>query len=160
MDNPIEKFVSVSVILQTPRLSRLYTFVYDNSPVSPVETMEMLGISQDVAYTDLNSLKQAGVLSENSDSIPSTYSANEIELKVKDKNKEREITIELLRVIGSQTESYTIETFINQHGIDAVSTAIECLNTDNNATEVFAEKHELPQYEAESVLDSIEEVLH
>ena len=78
----VREFLSVADLLEEPRLAQLYAYLVRDGEATVQELMDALDLPQGTAYSYVNRLADAGVITAQSETQPKTYTANEIDLTV------------------------------------------------------------------------------
>lgn len=124
-EQAIQGFLSVSEIIDTPRLARLYTTILQNGPITGPDLEDTLGLPSSTLYTDLNRLVEIGTVEVHEETRPKTYAADPIHLTIEHENESFHVTPTLLAAIGTTETNAEFATFYERHGLATFAAAIE-----------------------------------
>lgn len=121
----VRDFLSIADLLEQTPLARIYTYLYREGDATARELMDALDLSQGTAYTYVNQLADAGVLTTTSDTQPQRYAAVEIELTLAvEDGREYTISPALIAAVAQRATDDTIDSYINRRGIHGLATAL------------------------------------
>lgn len=121
----VRDFLSIADLLEQTQLARIYTHLYREDNATVRELIDALDLSQGTAYTYVNQLVDAGVLTPTADTQPQKYAAVEIELTLTtDDNREYTISPALIAAVARRATDDTINSYIERHGIHGLATAL------------------------------------
>ena len=121
----IRDFLSIADLLEQPQLARIYTHLSREGEATVHELIDALDLSQGTAYTYVNHLTDAGVLTPTTDSQPRQYAAVEIELTLTiDGKREYTISPALIAAVARRATDDTIDSYIDRHGVHGLATAL------------------------------------
>lgn len=159
----VHDFLSVAELLEQPHLACIYTYLYREGDAPVAELMDALALSQGTAYTYVNQLTEAGVLTVTSDTQPKRYAAVEIDLTLTvDGEREYTISPALIAAVARRTTDETIDSYINRRGIHGLAIALtytvarECGETTHR---LVAGDLDLSPLEAEVILQALRPVV-
>ena len=163
-DNIVRDFLSIADLLEETQLARIYTYIYCEDEATVGELIDALEISQGTAYTYVNQLVDAGVLTSTSDTQPQRYTAVGIELTLTADNK-REYTISpaLVAAVARRATNETIDSYINRRGIHGLATALtHTIARERGETthRLVAEDLDMSPLEAEVILQALRPIVH
>ena len=162
--NIVRDFLSIADLLEETQLARIYTHVYCEDEVTVGELIDALGLSQGTAYTYVNQLVDAGVLTSTSDTQPQRVTAVEIELTLTADNR-REYTISpaLVAAVARRATDETIDSYIERRGIHGLATALtHTIARERGETthRLVAEDLDMSPLEAEVILQALRPIVH
>jgi DNA-binding transcriptional ArsR family regulator len=161
----VREFLSVADLLEEPRLAQLYAYLIRDGEATVQELMDTLDLPQGTAYTYVNRLVDAGVITEQSETQPRTYMANEIDLTVtaSDGTREYRITPVLIDAVGRRATDEDIDTYIDRHGIAGLATAINyAVDRERGSVthQVMARDLDISPLAAEIILQALRPIVH
>lgn len=161
----VREFLSVADLLEEPRLAQLYAYLFREGEATVRDLMEALDLPQGTAYTYVDRLAEAGVITEQSEIQPRTYTANEIDLTVtaSDGTHEYRITPVLVDAVGRRTTDDDIDTYIDRHGIAGLATALDYAVDRERGTvthQTMARNLDLSPLAAEIILQALRPIVH
>ncbi|RJT07415.1 helix-turn-helix domain-containing protein [Halococcus sp. IIIV-5B] len=163
-DNIVRDFLSIADLLEETQLARIYTHVYSEDEVTVGELIDTLEISQGTAYTYVNQLVDAGVLTSTSDTPPQRYTAVDIELTLTaDDKREYTISPALIAAVACRASNETIDSYIDRRGIHGLATALtHTLAREQGETthRLVAEDLDMSPLETEMILQALRPVVH
>jgi DNA-binding MarR family transcriptional regulator len=121
----VRDFLSIADLLEQTQLARVYTHLYREGNATVRELIDALDLSQGTAYTYVNQLADAGVLTPTADTQPQKYAAVEIELTLTvDGDREYTISPALIAAVARRATDDTIDSYIERRGIHGLATAL------------------------------------
>ena len=157
----INAMLSVATLLETPRLARIYAYVFQHGPTTADELRDHLEIAQTTVYQDLNRLKDRGLLVA-SEPSPREYTAPPVSLTVETKGDSYTVTPALIAAIARRDENANIDLYLDRHGIAGLARALDYaaqyIAGEMNAR-VMSRRHNLTVVEAETILQALRDVL-
>jgi DNA-binding MarR family transcriptional regulator len=160
----VHDFLSIADLLEQPQLARLYTYLYREGDAPVQELMDALDLPQGTAYTYVNQLTDAGVLTVTSDTQPKRYAAVEIDLTLTvDGEREYTITPALIAAVARRTTDETIDSYINRRGIHGLAIALTytvARERGQTTHRLVADDLDLSAPEAEMILQALRPVAH
>lgn len=159
----VHDFLSIADLLEQPQLARIYTYLYREGDATVPELMEALDLPQGTAYTYVNQLTEAGVLTETSDTQPQRYAAVEIDLTLTvDGEREYTISPALIAAVARRTADETIDTYINRRGIHGLAIALTytvAREQGETTHRLMAADLDLSALEAEVILQALRPIV-
>jgi DNA-binding MarR family transcriptional regulator len=121
----VRDFLSIADLLEQTQLARIYTHLYREDNATVRELIDALNLSQGTAYTYVNQLVDAGVLTPTADTQPQKYAAVEIELTLTvDDDRKYTISPALIAAVARRATDDTIDSYIERRGIHGLATAL------------------------------------
>ncbi|UPM43461.1 winged helix-turn-helix domain-containing protein [Halocatena salina] len=159
----VHDFLSVAGLLEQPQLARIYAYLYREGDAPVQELMDALDLPQGSAYTYVNRLTDAGVLTITTDAQPHQYGAVEIELTLT-VDSEREYTISpiLIDAVARRTEDETIDSYIDRRGIHGLAIALThtvARERGETTHRLVADDLDLSALEAEVIMQALRPVV-
>lgn len=159
----VHDFLSIANLLEQPQLARIYAYLYREGDAPVQELMDPLDLPQGTAYTYVNQLTDAGVLTVTSDTQPQRYAAVEIDLTLTVAG-EREYTISpaLIAAVARRTTDETIDTYIDRRGIHGLAIALThtvAREQGETTHRLVAADLDLSALEAEVILQALRPVV-
>ena len=155
----VRDFLSIADLLEQTQLARIYTHLYREEDATVRELMDALDLSQGTAYTYVNQLADAGVLTPTSDSQPQRYAASEIELTLTiNDNHEYTISPALITAVARRATDDTIDSYIDRRGIHGLATALTytvAREQGETTHRLIADELDLSPLEAEVILQAL-----
>ncbi|HET7323267.1 MAG TPA: winged helix-turn-helix domain-containing protein [Halococcus sp.] len=155
----VRDFLSVADLLEQPQLARIYTYLYREGDATVRELVDALDLSQGTAYTYVNQLADAGVLTTTSDAQPQRYAAVDIELTLTvEDGREYTISPALIAAVARRTTNDTIDSYIDRHGIHGLATALTytvAREQGETTHRLVADDLDLSPLEAEVILQAL-----
>lgn len=160
----VHDFLSIADLLEQPQLARIYTYLYREGDAPVQELMDALDLSQGTAYTYVNQLTDAGVLTVTSDTQPQRYAAVEIDLTLTvDDEREYTISPALIAVVARRTTDETIDSYIDRRGIHGLAIALTyavARERGQTTHRLVADDLDLSALEAEVILQALRPVVY
>jgi DNA-binding MarR family transcriptional regulator len=161
----IRDFLSVADLLAEPQLARLYAYLARTPGATVQDVIDDLDLAQGTAYTYVNQLVDAGVVTATQDEQPRQYAAQEINLTVTAADGEREYTITpaLIDAIGRRETDTDIDTYIDRHGVAGLATALTYAVARERGEvthRLMAEDLDISPLAAELILQALRPVVH
>jgi DNA-binding transcriptional ArsR family regulator len=157
----IDAMLSVATLLETPRLTRIYAYVFQHGPATADELRDHLEIAQTTAYQDLNRLVDRGLLVA-TDPSPREYTAPPVSLTIQTKGDSYTVTPALIAAIARRDEDPDIDVYLDRHGIAGLARALDYaaqyIAGEMNAR-IMSRRHNLTVVEAETILQALRDVL-
>jgi hypothetical protein len=126
--------------------------------------MDALDLPQGTAYTYVNQLTDAGVLTVTSDTQPKRYAAVEIDLTLTvDGEREYTITPALIAAVARRMTDETIDSYINRRGIHGLAIALTytvARERGQTTHQLVADDLDLSALKAEMILQALRPVAH
>ena len=160
----VRDFLSVADLLEETPLARIYTYIYREGKTTVSELIDALDLTQGTAYTYVNQLADAGVLTPTTDTQPKRYTAVEIELTLTvDGNRKYTISSALVAAVACRATDETIDSYINRRGIHGLATALTytiARERGETTHRLVAEDLNMSPLEAEVILQALRPVVH
>jgi DNA-binding MarR family transcriptional regulator len=160
----VREFLSIANLLERTMFARIYTYLYREGAATVQELMDALDLSQGTAYTYVNQLADAGVLTGVADAQPREYAAAEIELTLTvDGDRKYTISPALIEAVARRATDETIDSYIDRHGIDGLATALTytvARERGETTHRLVATNLDLSALEAEVILQALRPVAH
>lgn len=161
----VRDLLSIADLLERTELAQIYAYLYREGETPVQELMDTLDLSQGSAYTYVNQLTDAGVITATADTQPQTYEAVEINLTLTTAGKEREYTITptLIDAIARRATDETIDTYIDRRGIHGLATALTyTVDRERGETthRLMADDLDLSPLEAEVILQTLRPIIY
>jgi len=158
----VREFLSVADLLERTPLARIYTHLYREGVATVQELTDTLDLSQGTAYTHVNQLVDAGLLTTATDTQPRQYAAVEIELTLTiDSDREYTISPALIEAVARRATDETIDSYIDRCDIDGLATALTytvARERGETTHRVMAADLDLSALEAEVILQALRPV--
>lgn len=122
---PIERFLAVTALLDTPRLSRIYTHILVNGPTTVDETATALDIPSPTVYQDVDVLDEHGAIHRNRSKTPQPLTADPIVITVNADGEEADITPALIAAVGQAEVNEDFGVFLDRNGVGVLAEAID-----------------------------------
>lgn len=155
----VRDFLSIADLLEQTQLARIYTYLYRERDATVRDLMAALDLSQGTAYTYVNQLDDAGVLTTTSDTQPQRYAAVEIELTLAvEDGREYTISPALIAAVAQRAPDDTIDSYIDRHGIHGLATALTytvARERGETTHRLVADDLDLSPLEAEVILQAL-----
>jgi DNA-binding MarR family transcriptional regulator len=159
----VRDFLSIADLLEQPQLARIYTYLYREGDATVRELVDALDLSQGTAYTYVNQLTDAGVLTTTSDTQPQRYAAVDIELTLTvEDGREYTISPALIAAVARRTTNDTIDSYIDRHGIHGLATVLTytvAREQGETTHRLVADDLDLSPLEAEVILQALHPVV-
>jgi DNA-binding MarR family transcriptional regulator len=159
----VRDFLSIADLLEQPQLARIYTYLSREGDATVRELVDALDLSQGTAYTYVDQLTDAGVLTTTSDTQPQRYAAVEIELTLTvEDGREYTISPALIAAVARRTTNDTIDSYIDRHGIHGLATALTytvAREQGETTHRLVADDLDLSPLEAEVILQALHPVV-
>jgi len=158
---PIQQLQTVSDLLETPTLARLYAHILQHGPVTVSEIVDKLGIPQGTAYDYVQNLETAGLVEQTHDQRPYEYDAESISLTLSTDSETQTIRPALIAAVARRDEDEDIDVYIERHGFDGLAVALEYAYEYVDGTvnhRIAARELDLSPLEAEVILQALEPV--
>ena len=161
----IRGFLAVADLLREPQLAQLYAYLAYEGEVTVQELMDTLDLTPETADTYITRLVDSGILEATTDDQPHRYVARKIDLTVTVAKGTREymITSVLIDAVGRRATNDAIETYVDQHGIAGLATALTyTVDRERGQTthRRMAQALDLAPLEAETILQALRPVVH
>ncbi|MFC7079603.1 DUF7437 domain-containing protein [Halorussus caseinilyticus] len=159
---PIEQLRTVLDLLETPKLARIYAYIFRHGPTAVPELVAELDVPQGTTYEYVRRLERAGLVSKARDERPREYEAEPLSLTLSADDETRTITPELVDAVARREHDEDIDVYIDRHGIDGLATALEYARQriEGSVTHrVMARELDVPAVEAEIILQALEPVV-
>jgi DNA-binding MarR family transcriptional regulator len=155
----VHDFLSVADLLEQTQLARIYTYIYREGEATVRQLMDALDLSQGTAYTYVNQLVDAGVLTATSDTQPQQYAAVEIELTLAvEDGREYTISPTLIAAVAQRATDDTIDSYIDRRGIHGLATALTytvARERGETTHRIVADDLDISALEAEVILQAL-----
>jgi DNA-binding MarR family transcriptional regulator len=159
----VRDFLSIADLLEQTQLARIYAYLYREDKATVSELIDALDLSQGTAYTYVNQLTDAGVLTSTTDTQPQRYAAVEIELTLTlDGEREYTISPALIAAVARRATDDTIDSYINRHGIHGLATALTytvAREQGETTHRLVADDLDLSPLEAEVILQALQPIV-
>jgi DNA-binding transcriptional ArsR family regulator len=160
----VHDFLSIADLLEQPQLARIYAYLYREGDAPVAELMDALDLSQGTAYTYVNQLTDAGVLTGTSETQPQRYEAVEIDLTLTvDDDTEYTISPALIEAVARRVTDDTIDSYIDRRGIHGLATALTYTIARERGEvthRLMASDLDLSALESEVILQALRPVVH
>lgn len=160
----VRDFLSIADLLEQTQLARIYAYLYHEGEATVSELIDALDLSQGTAYTYVNQLTDAGVLTLTTDSQPQRYAAVEIELTLTvDGEREYTISPALIAAVARQATDDTIDSYIERRGVHGLATALtHTITREHGETthRLVADDLDISELEAELILQALRPIVH
>jgi DNA-binding MarR family transcriptional regulator len=160
----VRDFLSIADLLEQTQLARIYAYLYREGEATVQELIDALDLSQGTAYTYVNQLTDAGVLTSTTDTQPQRYAAVEIELTLTlDGEREYTISPALIAAVARRATDDTIDSYIDRHGIHGLATALTytvAREQGETTHRLVADDLDLSPLEAEVILQALRPIVH
>jgi DNA-binding MarR family transcriptional regulator len=160
----VRDFLSIADLLEQTQLARIYAYLYREGETTVSEIIDALDLSQGTAYTYVNQLADAGVLTPTTDSQPQRYAAVEIELTLTvDGDREYTISPALIAAVARRATDDTIDSYIDRRGVHGLATALtHTIAREHGKTthRLVADDLEISELEAELILQALRPIVH
>lgn len=157
----IDAMLSVATLLETPRLARIYAYIFQHEPATAEELRDHLEIAQTTVYQDLNQLVDQELLIA-TDTSPREYTAPPVSLTVETEGDSYTVTPALIAAIARRDENPDIDVYLDRHGIAGLARALDYATQyiagEMNAR-IMSRRHDLSVIEAETILQALRDVL-
>ncbi len=120
----VHDFLSVADLLEESELARLYAYLARGGDATVREAMNALDLPQGTAYSYVNRLVDAGVVTVSREEQPRRYTARNIDLTVTTGDREYTITPALIDAVGRRGTDEDIDTYIQRHGVAGLASAL------------------------------------
>jgi DNA-binding MarR family transcriptional regulator len=159
----IHDFLSIADLLEQTQLARIYTYLYREDDASVQELMDVLDLSQGTAYTYVNQLTEAGVLTGTGETQPQQYAAVEIDLTLTvDDDREYTISPALVEAVARRMTDDAIDSYIDRRGVHGLATALTytvAREQGETTHRLMADDLDLSVLEAEVILQALRPVV-
>jgi len=161
----VQDFLSVADLLEEPQLAQLYAYLAREGEATVQDVMDDLELAQGTAYSYVNRLVDAGVLTVTDDEQPRRYAARKIDLTVTTAagNREYTITPALIDAVGRRETDADINTYIDRHGVAGLATALTYAVARERGEvthRLMAEDIDISPLAAEMILQALRPVVH
>ncbi len=161
----VQDFLSVADLLEEPQLAQLYAYLAREGEATVQDVMDDLELAQGTAYSYVNRLVDAGVLTVTDDEQPRRYAAREIDLTVPTTAGDREYTITpaLIDAVGRRETDADIDTHIDRHGVAGLATALTYAVARERGEvthRLMAEDLDISPLAAEMILQALRPLVH
>jgi len=159
---PLDTGGDVFELLEKPRKAWIYTYINHHPETTIQDIVDSLDLPQRTVYDYVDDLVAADFIEQSNDGRPTEYRAHEIDLRLVTGDVERQITSELVEAIARQRQDGDIETYIDRHGLDGLSVALDYAReyADGSVTHrIMAREQDLSAMEAGVILDALRPVV-
>jgi DNA-binding MarR family transcriptional regulator len=160
----VQDFLSIADLLEQTQLARIYAYLYRKGETTVSELIDALDFSQGTAYTYVNQLADAGILTPTTDSQPQRYAAVEIELTLTvDGDREYTISPALIAAVACRATDDTIDSYIDRRGVHGLATALtHTIAREHGETthRLVADDLDMSELEAELILQALRPIVH
>ncbi|WP_353633350.1 helix-turn-helix domain-containing protein (plasmid) [Halobacterium sp. NMX12-1] len=161
----VQDLLAVAELLEEPQLAQLYAYLAREREATVQDVMDDLDLAQGTAYSYVNRLVDAGVLTVTDDEQPRQYAAREIDLTVTTAAGDREYTITpaLIDAVGRRETDADIDTYIDRHGVAGLATALTYAIARERGEvthRLMAEDLDISPLAAEMILQALRPVVH
>jgi hypothetical protein len=155
----------VANLLENPQLADLYTYILREDPVTVREVLDAFDLFDERIHALMSRLKEMGVIEITMDSEPPKYRATAIELSLTTDQGGGTYTVTpaLVEAVGRRLDDPDIDTYIDQHGIGGLSTALTYAverERSNVTHRLMARDLDIAPLEAEVILQALRPVVH
>lgn len=117
-------FLAIAELLNTPQLSRLYTFVLRNGPIE-IETIKTeLDLPHSTTYKYIGRLEEMGVLTRHDDDRPTRVTVDPIRVRLDTEHGTVVATPVLIDAIGRQVDVDDVRVFVERQGVPKLAAAL------------------------------------
>ena len=158
---PIRELQTVVELLETPPLARIYAYVLRNGPVTVADIVADLELPQGTTYDYVRKLESADLLQKIRDRRPYEYDADPISLTLSTAGATQTISPALIAAVARRAEDGDIDVYIDRHGLDGLSIALEYAREYVDGTvnhRIAARELDCSPLEAEIILQALEPV--
>ncbi|WP_259534163.1 winged helix-turn-helix domain-containing protein [Halalkaliarchaeum sp. AArc-CO] len=161
-DTPLDTGGEAFELLGNARKAWIYTYLRHHPETTIQDIVETLDLPQRTVYEYVDELEAAGFIEQSNDGRPATYTAHEMDLQLISGDVERRITPALVEAIARRTRNEDIDTYVDRHGLDGLSVALEYAReyVDGSVTHhIMAREQEISPLEAGVILDALRPVV-
>ena len=158
---PIRELQTVVELLESPALARIYAYVLRNGPVTVADIVADLELPQGTTYDYVRKLESADLLQKIRDRRPYEYDADPISLTLSTAGATQTISPALIAAVARRAEDGDIDVYIDRHGLDGLSIALEYAREYVGGTvnhRIAARELDCSPLEAEIILQALEPV--
>ena len=158
---PIRELQTVVELLESPALARIYAYVLRNGPVTVADIVADLELPQGTTYDYVRKLESADLLQKIRDRRPYEYDADPISLTLTTAGATQTISPALIAAVARRAEDGDIDVYIDRHGLDGLSIALEYAHEYVDGTvnhRIAARELDCSPLEAEIILQALEPV--
>ena len=158
---PIRELQTVVELLESPALARIYAYVLRNGPVTVADIVADLELPQGTTYDYVRKLESADLLQKIRDRRPYEYDADPISLTLTTAGATQTISPALIAAVARRAEDGDIDVYIDRHGLDGLSIALEYAREYVDGTvnhRIAARELDCSPLEAEIILQALEPV--
>jgi DNA-binding Lrp family transcriptional regulator len=160
--HPLDAMLAISDVVTNQRYAQIYARVLTLDTPTVEELSEGLDSSTTTVYEDVKHLVESGILERVTDTQPHRYRARQINLHVGTDEDSYKITPALFVALARRETNENIQLFLDRHGVSGLATALEYARDyvqGRMNARIMAREQDLPELEAETILQEIRDVL-